>query len=222
MKTGKLNTEKLRNIQDKNLAKKYRELEAFLNSIFKITNASIPSIAEANPILCKLVYPKLKELKDSVLADIQAFENVNIDVYSIVSSNRSAISNLVLYFFPNLIWKLEKDCKQLKQIELLEQTFSTVERIKYLEKLNTDLEQKELLYNNMSAIGSKLADSYLSDIQDIKKEIEAIEKTLNTITLEQIEIDLRNCIVARLNNYVERLDSKIRFLERHSEVLEHE
>ena len=221
MKTKKINIEKLEN-GAYSLSRKYRELEAFLNSIFKITNPSTPSMAEDNPLLCKLVYPKLLELKQEVLADIEAVNTLKIDVYSIVNSNSNAVSNLILYFFPNMLYKIGQNCKQLERAEELEKTFTTQARLDYLKKLNADLAQKELLFSNMEAIGSKLADGYLSDIIAIKKEQEVIKKTLNAVTLEQIENDLRNCIRARLNNYVERLDSKICFLESHCEVLEHE
>lgn len=213
MKNTKIDITKL-NSGAYSLSKKYRELEAFLNSIFKITNPSTPSLAEDNPLLCGLVYPKLKELKQEVLEDIKAVNTLEIDVYSIVNSSSNAVSNLILYFFPNMLYKIGQDCKQLERAEELDKTFPVQARLEYLKKLSTDLEQKELLYSNMEAIGSKLADSYLSDIIAIKKEQEVIKKTLNPLTLEQIEADLRNCIKARLNNYILRLDTSIAFLAR--------
>ena len=213
MKNTKIDITKLDN-EAYNLSKKYRELEAFLNSIFKITNPSTPSLAEDNPLLCKLVYPKLLKLKESVLADIEAVNTLNIDVYSIVNSSSNAVSNLILYFFPNMLYKIEQDCKQLQRAEELEKTFTTQARLDYLKKLSSDLAQKELLYSNMESIGSKLADGYLQDIIAIKKEQEVIKKTLNSITLADIENDLRNSIKARLENYILRLDANIAFLAR--------
>lgn len=210
MKTKKINIEKT----DINLAENYRSIEAFLISIFKITNSSIPSFSLSNKILANAVYPKLLDIREEIKQDIATISTLNIDVYDIVDRQQNAVSKLYTHLFPNMIYTLTQETNNLKKIEKLEATFPKKDREIYIKKLDKSIEQKELLKSNMEAIGSKLADTYAKEIQELNKEKEAIEKTLNPITLDTIENRIRQELINRLEGYLTRTKEDIAFLER--------
>lgn len=199
---------------DKDLENNYRNIEAFLCSIFKITNPSIPNFSLNNKILASVVYPKLLEIKDNILEDINALNVAKIDVYNIISVKQNAVSKLYTYLFPNMVYTLMQETNNLKKLEQLEATFPKKEREAYIKKLDNTIEQKELLKGNMDAIGSKLADTYAREIQELRKEKEAIQKTLNPITLEDLETRVKQELINRLEGYLTRTKGDIAFLER--------
>lgn len=77
---------------NKKMIEKYREINRFRYSIFRITNPAIPTEVRENPILAGIVLDKLKELKKEIEKDIDSVSIDMIDIADIFGNGTLEVS----------------------------------------------------------------------------------------------------------------------------------
>lgn len=203
--------------QQTTMLEKYRKINKFRYSTFRVTNQGTADEIRLNSILAEIVLQKYKELADEVATDIDNISIDMIDVEDVVGIREQEISELIAreicgYNFGHVKSKYEQYLKCQK----LDKVFSMEERRKTLDKINSEIEKLEFTISSLEEIEPVLVISQKQKLKGLLKEKQAIEETLDTISLEEIQSSLfcsvRSYLQSIFNDIEERIDRIERYL----------
>lgn len=199
------------------MLERYRKINKFRYSTFRVTNQGTADEIRLNSILAEIVLQKYKELADEVATDIDNISIDMIDVEDVVGIREQEISELIAreicgYNFGHVTSKYEQYLKCQK----LDEVFSMEERRKTLDKINSEIEKLEATVSSLEEIEPVLIISQKQKLKGLLKEKQALEETLDTISLEDIQSSLfcsvRSYLQSIFNDIEERIDRIERYL----------
>lgn len=199
------------------MLERYRKINKFRYSTFRVTNQGTADEIRLNSILAEIVLQKYKELADEVATDINNISIDMIDVKDVVGIREKEISELIAreicgYNFGHVTSKYEQYLKCQK----LDKVFSMEERRKTLDKINSEIEKLEVTVSSLEEIEPVLVISQKQKLKGLLKEKQALEETLDTISLEDIQSSLfcsvRSYLQSIFNDIEERIDRIERYL----------
>lgn len=201
--------------KSKRMIERYREINKFKYSIFKITNPSIPTEVSSNPILAMIILEKLRELIEEIQGDIDSVSIDSIDIEDIIKNKNSEISELLVSEI--CLFDLESIKNQYEnclKAEKLNSIFPLADRKNKVKELKREINNLQLTIESLEKIEPRLALTQKEKVKNLQKEKEALEETFNFHSIEEIEVNL----FIRLQNYLISIsndfDNKINFIER--------
>lgn len=201
---------------NKRMADRYKEINRFRYSIFKITNPAIPNEVRDNPILAKIVLDKLKELREEIKNDIDNLTIAMVDIADIFGERELDVSGLLLseVAFVDLVEGTRKQYTNYLKGKNLEEIFPLVDRKKKAKELEKEIENLSLTIESLEEIEPKLASSQKEKKVKLQEELMALEETFDFISLEEIRPNVFVRLHGYLGNILSDIASKIAFIER--------
>ncbi|WP_294365369.1 hypothetical protein [uncultured Clostridium sp.] len=204
-----------KNLENKRMIERYREMNKFKYSIFTITNPAIPTEAKNNPILVGIVLDKLKELKQEIEVDISNISIDMIDIEDILGKRALEVSELLTNEI--CLFDLETIKGQYKsylKAKKLNSIFPVENRKSKVEELQKEINNLNLTIESLEEIDPSLVISQKEKVRKLEKEKEALEETFNFVSIEEIEGTLFARLHSYLNSILIDFNNKIAFIER--------
>ena len=199
----------------KKMIEKYREINRFRYSIFRITNPAIPTEVRENPILAEIVSDKLKDLKKEVEKDIDNMTIDLVDIEDIFGNRTLEVSKLLADEI--ILFELETIRKQYinyLKAQKLEEIFPLDDRRKKAEELRREINNLNLTIESLEEIEPKLVASQKEKVAKLQGELMALEETFDFVSLEEIRGNVFVRLHGYLGNILSDINSKINFIER--------
>lgn len=211
MNTNKKTVEK----NNKRMADRYREINRFRYSIFKITNPAIPNEVRENPILAQIVLDKLKELREEIKNDIDNLAIDMIDIADILGERESEVSEIIANEV--MLFELEttrNNYRNYLKAQRLNEIFPLGDRKKKAEELEKEINNLSLTIEALEKIEPKLVASQREKLLKLEDELMALEETFDFVSIEDIKANVFVRLHGYLGNVLSDIDSKIAFIER--------
>lgn len=199
----------------KKMIEKYREINRFRYSIFRITNPAIPTEVRENQILAEIVSDKLKDLKKEVEKDIDNMTIDLVDIEDIFGNRTLEVSKLLADEI--ILFELETIRKQYinyLKAQKLEEIFPLDDRRKKAEELRREINNLNLTIESLEEIEPKLIASQKEKSARLQGELMALEETFDFVSLEEIRGKVFVRLHGYLGNILSDINSKINFIER--------
>ena len=196
------------------MIERYKYINKFRYSIFGVCNQAIPTEATHNPILSEIVLEKLKDVKEEIKADINSITLGSIKAEDVFGNRELEVSELFaneicLYDFASYKTRYDEYLKG----EALQRILPTHKRERMIEEYNEEIEALEETVNDLDAIDKQLAKEERKKLESLKLQKQELEEKLEFPTLEEIETSLFNRIHSYLNNIMEDVENRIKYLE---------
>lgn len=200
---------------NKRMVERYREINRFRYSIFKVTNPAVPTEVRENPILAGIVLDKLKELREETQQDIDNIVIDMIDIEDILGERESEVSGLLANEV--MLFELETTRKQYKnylKAQKLDEIFPLADRKKKAEELEKEINNLTLTIESLEEIEPKLVASQKDKVGKLQEELMALEETFEFVSIEEIRSNVFVRLHGYLGNILNDINSKIAFIER--------
>lgn len=200
---------------NKRMADRYREINRFRYSIFKITNPAIPNEVRENPILAQIVLDKLKELREEIKNDIDNLAIDMIDIADILGERESEVSEIIANEV--MLFELEttrNNYRNYLKAQRLNEIFPLGDRKKKAEELEKEINNLSLTIEALEKIEPKLVASQREKLLKLEDELMALEETFDFVSIEDIKANVFVRLHGYLGNVLSDIDSKIAFIER--------
>ena len=212
MSNIRIKTKKIINVK---MVERYRHINKFRFSIFKLTNPSMATELEYNPIMGEIVLVKLKELRNEIKDDISKLSPRSIKAEDILGERNLEISDLLAteVCFYNLIDYKNKYDSYLKG-KTLERIFPIKRRNEEFNRLNKEIDELEQTVIDLEIIDEKIAEEEKKKLRKLKLEKEEFIEKFDFSALEEIEEALFIRVHSYITRILEDIEDKIDYLER--------
>lgn len=204
-------------LKGKDLVEKIDAIGAFLDSIFNVTNPALPAMAKANPIMATIVLEELKDIDAIVVKDMEGIKLKDVDVIDITTNRESELSrfihNLMLTTNPYAYAKMEKDLNAYHKAKKLDKAFPLEQRKERVEQLKEEIAKTSDTIALLSEVDGILAKSYVSKLNELQKEHDALEESIYVKDITVIATEVYSVVMKKFNNIKSIIDTKVKFLE---------
>lgn len=208
MSNIKIKTKKLAKVK---MVERYRHINKFRYSIFKLTNPSMTTELEYNPIMGEIVLVKLKEIRNEIKDDISKLSPRSIKSDDIFGERNLEVSELLameICLF-NLIDYKRKYDRYLKG-KTLEKIVPIEKRNEQLNRLNRQIEELEQTVIELESIDERIAEEEKRKLRKLKFEKDELIEKFDFPTVEEV-LFLR--VHSYINSVLDDIEEKIDYLE---------
>lgn len=215
-------------LNKKTMEKKHDLIKCYLESIFSLTNESLPSMTKANIIGSLKVLETLKDLEKVVEEDINSLKLNHVDVEDILGERKKGISNYIYLTIYNYglhkYFDIKKTYEKYLKITSLEDIYPLEQRKLELEDKNVEIKKVEEIILRLDAAGDafdkdiSLAFMYKAKLINLKREYDELSELIEYKTIEDIQLEIYNLVHYKMRQLLTIIKHKIEYLERVMEI----
>lgn len=209
-----MNTKKI--LKEMTMRGCYETIQQFRQGAYKVLNSAIPQMVKQDILLSLSTLEILKDIKSIIEDDIKKLRVENINIKDILATYKeSELSDFIANnVYLRLRGILERDFKACQKADRLNEVYPVETRKEELMALEINIKSLEESIEVLIELDSDLVRDQVDKLEELRKRKEAIERTLDYKTEEQIRLEVYGCTYNYLNNILDNVQANIDHLER--------
>lgn len=209
-----MNTKKI--LKEMTMRGCYETIQQFRQGAYKVLNSAIPQMVKQDILLSLSTLEILKDIKSIIEDDIKKLRVENINIKDILATYKeSELSDFIANnVYLRLRGILERDFNACQKADRLNEVYPVETRKEELMELEIKIKSLEESIEVLAELDSDLVRDQVDKLEELRKRKEAIERTLDYKTEEQIRLEVYGCTYNYLNNILDNVQANIDHLER--------
>lgn len=212
-----MNTKKiLKTLKEMSILERYEAISQFRQGAFKVLNPAIPQMVKQDILLSIATLEMLKDVKPIIEDDIEKLKLENISIKDILATHKKIelsdfIANNV---YLRLRGILERDFNAYQKAERLNKVYPLETRKAELNELKAKIESLQQSIEVLVDLDADLVRNQVDKLEELRNRKEAIERTIDYKTEEEIKLEIYGCTYGYLKSVLDNVQANIDHIER--------